>query len=99
MARTCRAWFRHAEDVEIQIPACGGVRTYFAWEDVLLVGHHGHIRKPSQLPPIVAAERPALWGAARWRYLLLGHRHQMTTRPYDKRQISASQRASHEVPV
>ena len=75
MARTCRAWFRHCEDVEIQIPACGGVRTYYAWEDVLLVGHHGHIRKPSQLPPIVAAERPALWGAARWRYLLLGHRH------------------------
>lgn len=75
MARTCRAWFRHCDDVEIEIPECGGVRTFFTWRDVLIAGHHGHVRKPTQLAAIVAAERPGLWGAARFRYLLLGHRH------------------------
>lgn len=75
MARTAAAWFRNCDDVTIHVPACGGLRTYFAWRDCLIVGHHGHIRKPTQLPQIVAAERPELWGAARFRFLLLGHRH------------------------
>lgn len=75
MARTCRAWYRDCEDVEVVIPECGGVRTYHMWEDVLLASHHGHVRKPSQLPAIIAAEEPRLWGAASHRYILLGHRH------------------------
>ncbi len=75
MARTCKAWFRHCDDVTIEVPACGGIRTFFSWRDILIAGHHGHIRKPTQLASIVAAERPDLWGRARHRYLLLGHRH------------------------
>ena len=75
MARTCRAWFRNCDDVEIIIPECGGVRTHYQWHDVMLSGHHGHIRKPRQLPVIVASEEPEMWGTSSYRYILMGHRH------------------------
>lgn len=75
LGRVCGAWYRDCSDVEVRVPLDGGIRTYFLWEDVLCVGHHGHIKSPTQLPQIIAAERPKLWGRATWRYLFTGHRH------------------------
>ncbi|MEL6889693.1 MAG: hypothetical protein AAFO86_13435 [Pseudomonadota bacterium] len=75
MARTAKAWFRACPEVEIIIPEQGGIRTYYEWGGCMFAGHHGHIKSPTQMPQIVAAERPAMWGRCSHRFILLGHRH------------------------
>jgi hypothetical protein len=37
--------------------------------------HHGHLRKPSELPLLFAAQFPTIWGATKKRYVHCGHRH------------------------
>jgi hypothetical protein len=37
--------------------------------------HHGHLRKPSELPLLFAAQFPTVWGATTKRYVHCGHRH------------------------
>jgi hypothetical protein len=41
----------------------------------MLAWHHGHLRKPDQLPLIFAAQFPQMWGTTKYRYAHSGHRH------------------------
>ena len=41
----------------------------------MLAWHHGHLRKPEQLPLIFAAQFPQIWGSTKYRYAHSGHRH------------------------
>jgi len=89
-ARTVSAWFRNCDDVEIIIPVKPdgtglATRTAFEWHDIAIFGHHGHIKSPTQLPQIIAAEFAPLWGRARRRYILLGHRHHTARWPVGDR--------------
>lgn len=49
--------------------------TYFQHGKCLVGAHHGHTTKPAQLPGIMAADQPDMWGATRHRYWWLGHVH------------------------
>lgn len=42
---------------------------------VMLGFHHGHLRKPADLPLLYAASFPQVWGSTVKRYLHCGHRH------------------------
>ena len=79
LASVCFAWFRGCDDVEVLRPELNDqtrdVRTYYQWHDIMIAGHHGHVTSPTQMPRIMAAERPRMWGETRHRYALLGHRH------------------------
>jgi hypothetical protein len=50
---------------------------YYVYEHgrTLLAFHHGHLKKPDQLPIMIAAQFPAQWGATTKRYCHTGHRH------------------------
>jgi hypothetical protein len=37
--------------------------------------HHGHLKKPDQLPLLFAAQFPTIWGGTTKRYIHCGHRH------------------------
>ena len=54
---------------------------YFLFGEVLLGVHHGHSIKMQNLPLVMAADRPALWGRAKHRHWLTGHIHQAKTQP------------------
>ncbi len=50
---------------------------YFAMQHgtTMLGFHHGHIRKPEQMPTVFAAQFPVIWGMTNKRYVHTGHRH------------------------
>jgi hypothetical protein len=50
---------------------------YYVYQHGLtMIGwHHGHLRKPSELPLLFAAQFPTVWGATTKRYVHCGHRH------------------------
>jgi hypothetical protein len=50
---------------------------YYAYRHgkTMLGFHHGHIRKPDELPGVFAAQFPEMWGATTERYVHSGHRH------------------------
>jgi hypothetical protein len=37
--------------------------------------HHGHLRKPPEMPGTMAAQFPAIWGTTEFRYCHMGHMH------------------------
>jgi hypothetical protein len=37
--------------------------------------HHGHLKKNNELPLLMAAQFPEVWGATKHRYVHVGHRH------------------------
>jgi hypothetical protein len=37
--------------------------------------HHGHLKKPAELPGTMAAQFPAIWGTTNYRYCHMGHMH------------------------
>lgn len=41
----------------------------------MLGWHHGHLRKPDQLPALFAAQFPKVWGNTTKRYVHTGHQH------------------------
>lgn len=75
VALMCQAWYRECDDVTIIVPECGGVWTAHEWHDIVLFGHHGHKRNPTRVAETVAGMYPRQWGRARYRYVMMGHRH------------------------
>jgi hypothetical protein len=55
-------------DSELPYYAIRHGRTMLGW-------HHGHLRKPEQLPLLMAAQFPVIWGATTRRYVHSGHMH------------------------
>ena len=50
---------------------------YYAYQHgaTMLAWHHGHLKKPDQLPILFAAQFPKIWGETVKRYAHCGHRH------------------------
>jgi hypothetical protein len=46
----------------------------------MLSFHHGHMRKPEQLPSLFAAQYPGVWGSTQRRYCHSGHQHHLLVR-------------------
>lgn len=56
---------------------------YFTFGKCLVGTHHGHGSKMEKLPLIMAADRPAEWGAALHRYWWTGHIHSRTAHDFN----------------
>lgn len=50
--------------------------------ETMLAFHHGHLSKNAQLPLLLAAQFPVMWGATRKRYCHTGHRHHEETKEH-----------------
>lgn len=48
---------------------------YYRFGKVLIGSHHGHGRRPKDLPMVMAADRPEDWGNSEFRFWLTGHIH------------------------
>jgi hypothetical protein len=74
-------WMRHLfaalYEHEPRLTVIQRENPYYAYQhgEVMLFWHHGHMRKPDQLPLMAAAEFPAIWGATRKRYGHVGDKH------------------------
>ena len=44
----------------------------------MLAFHHGHKKKPNELPAVFAAQFPEVWGGCKKRYVHIGHRHHVS---------------------
>lgn len=67
------AFFNNEPRVEIDINP--GYFYFYQWGLVMLAGTHGHMAKIQDMPGIMAAKQPAMWGATRFRYAAGGHIH------------------------
>lgn len=50
--------------------------------NTMIAWHHGHLKKPDQLPLLFAAQFPKVWGATTRRYVHCGHRHHVEEREH-----------------
>lgn len=73
LARTIKAYFRHAKNVEVD--ASPTRRKYHRYHSNLIGMTHGDAEKPASLPIIMAQERPGDWAETTCREWLTGHYH------------------------
>jgi len=69
-------YFENEPRVEIDLTP--GLYKYMRFGKVLIGAHHGHGAKMSELPLLMAADRPEDWGLSRFRYWYCGHIHHKT---------------------
>jgi hypothetical protein len=72
-----RHMFRALYEKEPRIEVISSPLPYYAYQhgETMLAFHHGHLKKNDQLPILMAAQFPKLWGATTKRYAHTGHRH------------------------
>lgn len=74
-------WLRHMfkalYENEPRIHVIDSELPYYTYQhgETMLAFHHGHLRKPDDLPLLFAAQFPKVWGATIKRYAHVGHRH------------------------
>jgi hypothetical protein len=73
LAYALHAYFANEPRVEVDLGP--SKFWYFSFGKVLIGATHGDTVKPERLPGIMAADRPELWGAAKFRYWYTGHIH------------------------
>jgi hypothetical protein len=73
LARCLRAFYRHEPRVHVDCDSAH--RTYYEFGRVLVGMTHGDQCKPKDLGPVMAGERPEMWGRTRHRYWMIGHVH------------------------
>jgi len=64
----------------IAVHDAAGLTWYRRHGAVLLGATHGHTMKPDRMAMMLAADRPADWGAARYRHFFFGHVHAESAR-------------------
>lgn len=81
-------WLRHMfkalyED-EPRIHVIDSELPYYTYQhgETMLAFHHGHLRKPDDLPLLFAAQFPKVWGGTVKRYAHVGHRHHVEEKEY-----------------
>ena len=72
-----RRLFAALYEKEPRLTVNGSRLPYYAYQhgQVMIAVHHGHLKKNDQLPLLMAAMFPAMWGATTKRYVHTGHRH------------------------
>jgi hypothetical protein len=58
---------------------------YYAYQHgkVMLVWHHGHLKKPGQIRALAAAQFSKMWGETEYRYAHLGDKHHLDEKDED----------------
>lgn len=80
LALMLSCWFHNEPRVVVDLSP--GPFWYFRFGEVLLGSTHGDRTKGPDLVPVMAADRPADWGATRHRYWYVGHVHHQDLKEY-----------------
>lgn len=72
-----RTLFKAIFENEPRVQLLESVLPYSVYQhgETLIGFHHGHLKKPAELPLLIAAQFPREWGSTRKRYVHVGHRH------------------------
>lgn len=73
------------DDKRVTIDLNPGPFWAFQFGKVMLTAAHGDMAQPMQMPPIMAAKYPQMWGETTFRYALMGHRHSTWKKPSGER--------------
>jgi len=76
IAHYLKAWFRNEPRVTVDTDP--SVFWFYEWGLVMLGATHGHEAKISQMPGIMAADNPKMWGRTEFRYAHGFHIHHAT---------------------
>ncbi len=76
IAHYLKAWFRAEPRVEVDTDP--SVFWFYEFGQVMLAATHGHEAKIDQMPGIMAADRPQMWGRTAFRYAHGFHIHHKT---------------------
>lgn len=74
-------WLRHMfkalYENEPRVEVVDSELPYYAIEHgaTMLGFHHGHLKKPDLLTPVMAAQFAPIWGRTKYRYAHMGHQH------------------------
>lgn len=74
LVRHLDVWYRDTPEVST-LHDGAHCRTYLQHGHTMLALHHGDKLTPSQMCSVMPDEAPEMWGATRYRYAILGHRH------------------------
>ena len=66
---------RYGLNPRVVIDRSPAMHWFFQWGSTMIAAHHGHETKPEQMPGVMAAYEPAMWGSTLYRYAYLGHIH------------------------
>lgn len=94
VAHFLRAWFRNEPRVAVDLDDSDF--WFFQHGEVFLAAVHGHAAKVSQMPGIMAADRPKVWGATHFRYAHGFHVHHRTV---GGDETGGAQWETHQAPV
>lgn len=79
-----RAMFAALYEAEPRVEVINTPLPYYAVQhgNTMLAFHHGHMKKMGDLPLLLAAQFPAMWGATTKRYVHTGHLHHAHEREF-----------------
>ena len=72
----------YSNDPRVSVDLSPSLFKYKRFGQCLVASHHGHGAKASDLPLLMAADKPDDWGATRYRYWLCGHIHHKTLKEH-----------------
>ncbi len=73
LAHFLAAWYR--SDPRVSIDTTPSAFWYYRYGSTFLAATHGHKARAAHLPAIMAARRPTVWGASKFRYAHTFHLH------------------------
>jgi hypothetical protein len=82
-------WLRHMftllYELEPRVSVIDGEIPFYVYQHgkTMLGWHHGHTKKPTQLPLLFAAQFPREWGATLRRYVHCGHLHHVDEKEHN----------------
>lgn len=79
-----RTLFKALYEMEPRITVDDSALPYYVFEfgNVMQIFHHSHIKKNDQLPLLVAAQFPEIWGRTKYRYIHTGNLHHRFEKEY-----------------
>ncbi len=63
------------KDPRVSVDMSPSLHSYHEWGKCLIATHHGHATKFAQLPLLMAAAQPEMWGRTKFRRVYCGHVH------------------------
>jgi len=77
----------YENEPRVNVDQSPNVFQYFDWGKNLLGIHHGDKCKATQLPMVMAADQPELWGSTKFRKWLIGHFHNDSSIIYNGKEM------------
>lgn len=80
-----RELFKALYEAEPRVRVLSDILPYSVYQHgkTMIAFHHGHLAKNGQLPLLMAAQFPQVWGATTKRYVHVGHRHHVDIKEHN----------------